>query len=117
MNDMNSNFNNQMNNNYFMNDYAEMGDRLPGMTSSGEITDEDTYGWIRGTMNWFIPVGWNENGSDATDTPVKQFYVYWQRFRMEPDGTLEVEKLDNVVQRKTNTVVRLNGAIVPLRPR
>ena len=103
--------------NYFMNDYAEMGDRLPGMTASGEITDEDAYGWIAGTMNWFIPVGWNENGSDATETPVKLFCVYWQRFRMASDGTLEVEKFDNVVQRKTNTVVRLNGKIVPLRPR
>jgi len=36
---------------------------------------------------------------------------------MASDGTLEVEKLANVVQRKTNTVVRLNGEIVPLRPR
>lgn len=103
--------------NYFMNDYAELGDRLPGMTASGEIADDDTYGWIAGSMNWFIPVGWNENGSDETDTPVKQFCVYWQRFRMASDGTLEVEKLRNVVQRKTNTVVRLNGTIVPLRPR
>ena len=103
--------------NYFMNDYAEMGDRLPGMTTSGEITDDDTYGWIAGTMNWFIPVGWNETGSCETDTPVKEFCLYWQRFRMASDGTLEVEKLENVVQRKTNTVVRLNGNIVPLRPR
>ena len=103
--------------NYFMNDYAEMGDRLPGMTASGEIADDDTYGWISGTMNWFIPVGWNMPSSDANDVPVKVFYAYWQRFRMESDGTLEVEKLDNVVQRKTNTVVRLNGKIVPLRRR
>ena len=103
--------------NYFMNDYAEMGERLPGMTTSGEIAEDDTYGWIAGTMNWFIPAGWNETGSDETDSPVKQFCVYWQRFRMESDGTLEVEKLANVVQRKTNTVVRLNGEIVPLRPR
>jgi len=83
--------------NYFMNDYAEMGDRLPGMTASGEIADDDTYGWISGTMNWFIPVGWNLPSSDATDVPVKVFYAYWQRFRMAPEGTLEVEKLGNVV--------------------
>jgi len=103
--------------NYFMNDYAEMGDRLPRMTPTGEITEDDTYGWIAGTQNWLIPAGWNENGSGETDAPVKQFCVYWQRFRMASDGTLEVEKLANVVQRKTNTVVRLNGEIVPLRPR
>ena len=36
---------------------------------------------------------------------------------MSINGALEVEKLGNVVQRKTNTVVRLNGEIVPLRPR
>ena len=103
--------------NYFMNDYAEMGDRLPCMTMSGEVAEDDTYGWIAGTMNWFIPAGWNEIGSGETDAPVKQFCAYWQRFKMASDGTLEVEKLANVVQRKTNTVVRLNGEIVPLRPR
>ena len=80
--------------NYFMNDYAEMGERLPGMTTSGEIAEDGTYGWIAGTMNWFIPVGWNETGSGETDTPVKEFCVYWQRFRMASDGTLEVEKLE-----------------------
>ena len=100
-----------------MYDCAEMGDWLPRMKPNCEITDDPTYGWIAGTMNWFIPVGWNETGSDETDAPVKRACVYWQRFRMAPDGTLEVEKLENVVQRKTNTVVRLNGDIVPLRPR
>ena len=104
-------------NNIFMYDYAEMGDSLPRMTPTGEITDNETYGWITGAMNWMIPVGWNSPSSTATDLPVKQICVYWQRFRMASDGTLEVEKLDNVVQRKTNTVVRLNGKIVPLRPR
>ena len=103
--------------NLFMYDCAEMGDWLPRMKPNCEITDDPTYGWIAGTMNWFIPVGWNETGSDETDAPVKRACVYWQRFRMAPDGTLEVEKLENVVQRKTNTVVRLNGDIVPLRPR
>ena len=103
--------------NVFMYDYAEMGETLPNMTLDGEIADEDVYGWIAGTMNWFIPAGWNEAGSGETATPVKQACVYWQRFRMEPDGTLEAEKLDYVVQRKTNTVVRLNGDVVPLRPR
>ena len=68
-------------------------------------------------MNWRIPVGWNETSASEEDVPVKQFVVYWQRFRMESDGTLEVEKLGNVVQRNTNSVVRLNGEIVPLRPR
>ena len=58
-----------------------------------------------------------QTGSGETDAPVKQFCAYWQRFKMASDGTLEVEKLANVVQRKTNTVVRLNGEIVPLRPR
>jgi hypothetical protein len=103
--------------NVFMYDYAEMGDCLPNMTPDGEIADEDAHGWIAGTMNWFIPVGWNRPSSVATDAPVKEFCVYWQRFRMASDGTLEVEKFENVVQRKTNTVVRLNGNIVPLRPR
>ena len=103
--------------NVFMYDYAEMGDCLPNMTPDGEIADEDAYGWIAGTMNWFIPVGWNRPSSVATDAPVKEFCVYWQRFKMASDGTLEVEKLENIVQRKTNTVVRLNGDVVPLRPR
>ena len=103
--------------NLFMYDYAEMGDRLPRMTPAGEVTDDYTYGWITGTMNWKIPVGWNENGVDETEPPVKQICIYWQRFRMASNGTLEVEKLSNVVQRATNTIIRLNGEIVPLRPR
>ena len=103
--------------NQFMYDNAEMGDSLPRMTPDGEITDSLSYGWIAGSMNWMIPVGWNETGSSEDDTPVKQFALYWQRFRMASDGTLEVEKLGNVVQRNTNSVVRLNGEVVPLRPR
>ena len=103
--------------NQFMYDNAEMGDSLPRMTPDGEITDSLSYGWIAGSMNWMIPVGWNETGSSEDDTPVKQFALYWQRFRMATDGTLEVEKLGNVVQRNTNSVVRLNGEVVPLRPR
>ena len=103
--------------NLFMYDNAEMGDQLPRMTPEGEITDSLSYGWIAGFMNWRIPVGWNETSASEEDVPVKQFVVYWQRFRMESDGTLEVEKLGNVVQRNTNSVVRLNGEIVPLRPR
>ena len=104
-------------NNLFMYDCAEMGDQLPRMTLTGEVTDSYAYGWISGSMNWMIPVGWNEIDSENTDVPVKQFCIYWQRFRMASDGTLEVEKLTNVVQRATNSVVRLNGATVPLRPR
>lgn len=103
--------------NLFMYDNAEMGDQLPRMTPEGEITDSLSDGWIAGFMNWRIPVGWNETSASEEDVPVKQFVVYWQRFRMESDGTLEVEKLGNVVQRNTNSVVRLNGEIVPLRPR
>ena len=103
--------------NRFMYDYAEMGDQLPRMTPDGDITDNWSCGWIVGSMNWMIPVGWNETGSSEEDTPVKQFAMYWQRFRMASDGTLEVEKLGKVVQRNTNSVVRLNGEIVPLRPR
>ena len=103
--------------NLFMYDYAEMGDQLPRMTPAGDVTDGSAYGWIVGTMNWMIPVGWNEATSGETDLPVRQICVYWQRFRMASDGTLEVEKLGNVVQRNTNSVVRLNGEIVPLRPR
>ena len=68
-------------------------------------------------MNWMIPVGWNEATSGEADLPERQICMYWQRFRMASDGTLEVEKLGKVVQRNTNSVVRLNGEIVPLRPR
>ena len=103
-------------NNLFMYDKAEMGERLPRMTPSGEITENWSYGWIVGSMNWLIPVGWNETGSSETDVPVKRFAVYWQRFRMTPEGTLEVEKLGQTVQRNTNSVVRINGNVVPLRP-
>ncbi|MBQ4199054.1 MAG: hypothetical protein II649_04140, partial [Kiritimatiellae bacterium] len=103
--------------NLFMYDYAEMGDALPRMTPSGEITDDWAHGWIAGSMNWMIPVGWKGPEAVNANEPVKQACVYWQRFRISPDGVLEVEKLGYVVQRNTNSVIRLNGEIVPLRPR
>ena len=71
-------------------------------------------------MNWLIPVGWNERGADEADVPVKTFTTYWQSFSMTPEGTLKVQKLKNYVERGTNSVVRLNGAVqLPkdLRPR
>ena len=106
--------------NFFMLDNAEMGDWLPRMKPNGETTEDTRYGWFDGTMNWLIPVGWNERGADEADVPVKTFTTYWQSFSMTPEGTLKVQKLKNYVERGTNSVVRLNGAVqLPkdLRPR
>ena len=106
--------------NFFMLDNAEMGDWLPRMKPNGETTEDTRYGWFDGTMNWLIPVGWNERGADEADVPVKTFTTYWQSFSMTSEGTLKVQKLKHYVERGTNSVVRLNGAVqLPkdLRPR
>ena len=107
--------------NLFMYDVAEMGDVLPCMTSGGVIVENGESSWIAGGMNWMIPVGWNEIGSDDDDDlPVKTFATYWQRFTMSSTGLLKVEKLEKFVERGTNNVIRLNGIVQQrrdLRPR
>ena len=98
--------------NFFMTDCAEMGDRVPRIKPNGEPSFAPVYGWIAGNMNWKIPVGWNCRNSEPGDLVLKEFMVYWQNFRMSAEGTLEVEKLGNVVQRNTNSVIRLNGTVL-----
>ncbi len=97
--------------NIFMYDRATMGDVLPRMTPTGEITQDLRYAWISGSMNWYIPVGWNEQDLANAIGPVKVFTNYWQRFRMSATGTLEVEKLGYTVERATNSVIRINDVI------
>jgi len=107
--------------NLFMFDVAEMGDELPCMAADGSIVDDGRHCWISGGMNWMIPVGWNETGSDDDDDlPVKTFATYWQRFSMSSTGHLKVEKLEEFVERGTNNVISLNGTVQQqnnLRPR
>ena len=100
--------------NFFMQDCTEMGDRIPRIKPNGETSFEPIYGWIVGSMNWRIPVGWNCRNSEPGDPALKEFMVYWQSFRMSIEGTLEVEKLSNTVQRATNSVIRLNGVVQTL---
>lgn len=47
------------------------------MKPDGTITDDLRYGWMNGTMNWKIPVGWNERNSAKGETVVKSFQTYW----------------------------------------
>ena len=97
--------------NFFMSDNADMGDELPRMTPEGIVTNDDRYGWSDGTMNWKIPVGWNERNSSDEDVVVKSFQTYWQQFGINAQGTLRVQKLGNWVQRGTNTVTFINGVV------
>ena len=94
-----------------MSDNADMGDELPRMTPEGIVTNDDRYGWSDGTMNWKIPVGWNERNSSDEDVVVKSFQTYWQQFGINAQGTLRVQKLGNWVQRGTNAVTFINGVV------
>lgn len=94
--------------NYFMTDGANLGDELPRMTSAGVLTNDPTCGWIKGTMNWKIPVGWNERNSDNDDDfVVKTFQTYWQQFMIDERGTAYVSKLGWKAWRGTNNVSRI----------
>ena len=95
--------------NFFMLDNADMGDLLPRMTPDGSIANNTSFGWILGTMNWKIPVGWNERNASLDDMVVKSFQTYWQQFAINSQGTLRINKLGQWVQRGTNNVVQING--------
>ena len=97
--------------NFFMADNADMGEMLPRMKPDGTITDDSRYGWMNGTMNWKIPVGWNERNSANGETVVKSFQTYWQQFSINAQGTLRIAKLGNWIQRGTNNIVQINGGV------
>ena len=97
--------------NFFMADNADMGEMLPRMKPDGTITDDLRYGWMNGTMNWKIPVGWNERNSAKGETVVKSFQTYWQQFAINAQGTLRIAKLGNWIQRGTNNIVQVNGGV------
>lgn len=94
-----------------MADNADMGEMLPRMKPDGTITDDSRYGWMNGTMNWKIPVGWNEQNSANGETVVKSFQTYWQQFSINAQGTLRIAKLGNWIQRGTNNIVQINGGV------
>ena len=97
--------------NFFMADNADMGEMLPRMKPDGTITDDLRYGWMNGTMNWKIPVGWNERNSAKGETVVKSFQTYWQQFAINAQGTLRIAKLGNWIQRGTNNIVQVSGGV------
>ena len=84
---------------------------VKGSKTQGTITDDSRYGWMNGTMNWKIPVGWNERNSANGETVVKSFQTYWQQFSINAQGTLRIAKLGNWIQRGTNNIVQINGGV------
>ena len=61
--------------------------------------------WVERTTHGVV------NPYGPKDVPVKTFAPYWQQFSMTADGTLSVQKLGHIVERDTNSIIRLNGTI------
>ena len=89
-------------------DEATMGDDLPPMTPSGVLTNDVSFGWKDGSIEWSIPLGWNEHGTEGETAPLKTSAVpETQTFIITPNGTLTVIKAGYFVSRGTNTQIRL----------
>ena len=89
-------------------DEATMGDELPPMTPSGVLTNDISFGWKDGSIEWSIPLGWNEHGTEGETAPLKTNAVpETQTFIITSNGTLTVIKAGYFVSRGTNTQIRL----------
>jgi hypothetical protein len=63
----------QMNNILKFTDEAAIESSIPRITPDGILTDNISFGWIDGRVDWDIPMGWGEEKSVIGDNPYKKF--------------------------------------------
>ena len=55
--------------------------------------------------------GTGERNLSEGEMVIKIFQTYWQQFAINSQGTLRISKLGEWVQRGTNTIVLVDGAV------
>ena len=80
--------------NFFLDDYAQCGEGLPG-------------GWREGQITWRIPVAWRCRKDETEEYDMKELGCpYYQIFTMSSLGVLRVSKLNHWVERSPDGTMR-----------
>ena len=79
---------------FFLDDYAQCGEGLPG-------------GWREGQITWRIPVAWRCRKDETEEYDMKELGCpYYQIFTMSSSGVLRVSKLNHWVERSPDGTMR-----------
>ena len=63
----------RVNNILELTDVAAIESLIPRITADGILTNDLSFGWIDGRVEWDIPMGWGEKNSVIGDNPYKKF--------------------------------------------
>ena len=84
----------------FVVDEAAIKSLLPRITSDGILTNDTSFGWMDGLVQWNIPLGWGEENSSGTLGPYKNFAEDTKaEMRLFSDGQSGVRKFQHQVTR------------------
>ena len=96
--------------NQFLADEAGIQRPLPQLDESGYVSSSGTNGWCAGILSWDVPCGWASSGAKQGDDPIGSFALdAMQVMEIDSDGACTVRKHSNVVTRKRDGTVILNG--------
>jgi len=87
-------------------------DELCRMKASGELTDDESYGWLGGRLVWMVPFGWQQKGTavDSQIQPIGRFAIdATQTFTISTNGDFKIEKLGHSSERKITGEVFTDG--------
>ena len=100
-------------NNRFLIDEAGFKRALPQLGNDGFVSSNGTNGWKNGNLTWDVPCGWADPEVKEGDDPVGTFANgARQVMTIDAQGTVEVRKHANAVQREIGGGIFLNGVRV-----
>lgn len=84
---------------------------LPRVGSNGVLTNDMTAAWAYGRNEWSVPFGWRGKTPSSSEL-VKGFAAgETQVFTIDPQGTVQVQKLHQTAERDIFNHVYLNGEL------
>ena len=90
-------------------DEAAIDDEFLPITPNGVLTNDYSYGWLDGQMDWQVPLGWNTHGTKGDSAPFNTFDGTVQQFHIDRWGNTAVRKFGNQATRRIDDRRFLNG--------
>ena len=79
------------------------------VTPEGILIEDETYGWMYGSLIWEVPFGWNEKETSGSADEAARFAEYTrQEMIIFDDGRTGVSKFANMVIRHIDGKIFLN---------